>query len=125
MINLSYFRFRIPYIEQAVKAERYQENENWKEIARLLEVRKGYEQELKEWEFNQRKGTLEHVHFYRFSIPTPAILAVKERMINRGFMKNVSQNLEEIAIKLEEIGRNATCVNYGESMISMRVRFFK
>lgn len=48
MIDLSYFRFHIPYIEQAVKAVQYQENENWEEIAHLLEVRKDYVHELKE-----------------------------------------------------------------------------
>lgn len=55
MVDLSYFRFRVPYIEQAVKAGRYQEKENWQEIARLLEVRKGTNKNSKSWNLAEEK----------------------------------------------------------------------
>lgn len=32
MVDLSYFRFRVPYIEQAVKAGRYQEKKTGKKL---------------------------------------------------------------------------------------------
>lgn len=103
MVDLSYFRFRVPYIEQAVKAGRYQEKENWQEIARLLEVRKGYEQELEELEFSRRKGRLEFIRFYRFSLPIPAILAVKKGCDKMKIYENCVAALSSEKTLVEEI----------------------
>lgn len=109
MIDLSYFRFRVPYIEQAVAAGRYQEKENWQEIARLLEVRKSYEQELAEVEFRQRKGSFEQLHFYRFSTPIPAILAVKEGTEKEAIYQECVGPLGEDMPLVEEISIATVC----------------
>ncbi|OTN86627.1 hypothetical protein [Enterococcus faecium] len=103
IIDLSYFRFRIPYIEQAVQAGRYQEKENWQEIARLLEVRKGYEHELAELEFSRKKGSLESIHFYRFLTPIPAILAVKEGCDKRKLYGECVTTLDNEKPLIEEV----------------------
>lgn len=75
--ELSVFNYSKELIQRILDRGEFQEAPAWQEIARLLEVRKDYEQKLEELCWQVMPNDLTQIEFYSFSIPQSALIAVK------------------------------------------------
>ncbi|MDO7799018.1 MULTISPECIES: hypothetical protein [Enterococcus] len=74
---LSVFNYSMDLIERILERGEFQDDPAWREIARLLEVRKGYELKFEELSWQVKPSDLSQIEFYSFSVPKSALIAVK------------------------------------------------